>query len=147
MNYHRSTLVAASLAALLTPVISFAQCGGGGGAHSGGHGDRHRAPNATPHGDHGTALPPNDHRTVRIEVTSNGFVPAEIKLARGEPVTLVVTRSTDDTCARDIVIPAWGVKQRLPLGESVVIELTPSIRESVRFACGMDGISGLLVVE
>ncbi|HMI89716.1 MAG TPA: hypothetical protein VK509_00055, partial [Polyangiales bacterium] len=41
---------------------------------------------------------------VEMEVTEAGFVPANIKVKKGKPVELLITRKTDATCAKDIVI-------------------------------------------
>jgi hypothetical protein len=46
-------------------------------------------------------------QTVKLTVSDRGFVPAEITVKKGAPVTLLVTRETDATCAKEIVI-AWG---------------------------------------
>ena len=39
-------------------------------------------------------------QVVTMEVTSEGFVPAQVKVKANQPVKLVVTRKTDRTCAR-----------------------------------------------
>ncbi|HEY6001523.1 MAG TPA: cupredoxin domain-containing protein [Anaeromyxobacter sp.] len=85
--------------------------------------------------------------TYQISVTSDGFVPASIKVKRGEPVRLVVTRKTDRTCATEIVIKDHGINQPLPLDKPVTVELTPKKSGQVRYACGMDMIYGVLQVE
>jgi plastocyanin domain-containing protein len=82
-----------------------------------------------------------------IAVTSDGFVPATIQVKRGEPVKLVVTRKTARTCATEIVIKDYAVNQPLPLDKPVTIELTPKKSGQVRYACGMDMISGVLQIE
>ena len=51
---------------------------------------------------------------VLIEVTKEGFVvgnPPTLKV--GTPVTLVVTRTTDKTCATDIVLKEFGLSAPL----------------------------------
>lgn len=86
-------------------------------------------------------------RIIQIAVTADGFTPAKIRLKRGETVTLMVTRTIDETCAKEIVIPEYRIRKPLPMGEPVAIELTPTKSGSVRYACGMDMISGVLVVH
>jgi hypothetical protein len=44
-------------------------------------------------------------RPIELEVTRNGFQPALVRVTRGRPVELLVTRTSDDTCATEIVIP------------------------------------------
>ena len=43
-------------------------------------------------------------RSVEMSVTNKGFDPARIEVKKGEPVHLVVTRKTDGTCAKELVI-------------------------------------------
>lgn len=135
MNAKVLLLLAAASAAVTIPVTSEAQCGHGR------HGE-HAAAATHDHGSAATAA-----RSVEITVTENGFSPAQIRLERGATVTLVVTRTTDQTCARELIIPDYAVRKALPLGEAVAIELTPAKASTVRFACGMDMVSGVLVVE
>jgi plastocyanin domain-containing protein len=82
-----------------------------------------------------------------IEVTQEGFVPAEIKARAGKPVKLVVTRKVDRTCATEIVIKDFGINKPLPLNQPVEVTFTPSKAGKYRFACGMDMIAGVILVE
>ena len=86
-------------------------------------------------------------RTIQMQVTQDGFVPDEVKVKKGEPVQLVITRKTDKTCATEIVIKDYGINAKLPLDQPVTVALTPKKEGKVRYACGMDMISGVLVVE
>ncbi len=92
-------------------------------------------------------LAAGSERMVRIEVNKKGFVPAEVKLKAGEPVRLVVTRTVEKTCATEIVIKDFGIDRPLPLGRPVEIAFTPRKTGHSRFACSMDMIHGVLVVE
>jgi plastocyanin domain-containing protein len=85
-------------------------------------------------------------RSIELTVTSEGFVPATVHVKKGETVRLVVTRKTDKTCATEIVIKELGVNQKLPLNQAVTVELTPTKAGQLRYACGMDMISGVIVV-
>jgi plastocyanin domain-containing protein len=103
-------------------------------------------------GDHGaqpaaeTAVQKTGH-AIEVAVTSDGFVPANIKVRQGQKVRLVVTRKTDRTCATEIVIKDQGINQALPLNRPVTVEFTPRKTGQIRYACGMDMISGVIVVE
>jgi len=77
----------------------------------------------------------------------SGFVPAKAQLKVGEPVTLVVTRKVERTCATEVVIRDYGVRQPLPLGAPVEVTLTPRKAGAIRFACAMDMIAGELVAQ
>jgi len=65
----------------------------------------------------------NGVRTVEISVTDEGFVPSKVKAKKGEKVRLVVTRRTDSTCAKEIVVKDHGIKQPLPLDRPVKVLL------------------------
>lgn len=84
---------------------------------------------------------------VTVAVTEEGFVPAEIPAKAGQAITLVVTRKTDATCAKEIVFADLGVTKELPLDQGVEVTVTPTKTGDLRFACGMDMIAGKLVVQ
>ncbi len=85
-------------------------------------------------------------RTVNVTVTENGFEPSKVKAKKGEKVRLVVTRKTNSTCAKDIVIKEHGINQPLPLEKAVTVELTAAKSGEIRYACGMDMVSGVIFV-
>jgi plastocyanin domain-containing protein len=86
-------------------------------------------------------------RTIELAVTENGFEPARVKVTRGVPLKLVVTRKTDETCAKEIVIPDENITAELPLGKPVTLSFTPSRSGAIRYSCGMNMITGVLEVS
>ena len=87
-------------------------------------------------------------RTIALEVTGDGFVPANVNVKAGEAVKLVVTRKTDETCATELLIEGTDIKQELPLNKPVEIAWTPTKPGKVKFGCAMDMmVSGMLIVE
>jgi plastocyanin domain-containing protein len=94
--------------------------------------------------DKAPAKPP---RAIELTLTDAGLAPAEVKVVKGEPVRLAVTRKTDRTCMMDVVIQEVGVKQPLPLGKTVVVEFTPAKSGTFRVLCGMGMEFGKLVVN
>jgi plastocyanin domain-containing protein len=86
-------------------------------------------------------------KTVQVAVTDDGFVPQRIEARKGEPLTLVVTRKTERTCATEIVIKEYGINQPLPLDKPVTVTFTPTRSGQVKYACGMDMITGTLVIQ
>lgn len=86
-------------------------------------------------------------RTIQIAVTSEGFVPAEVKVKKGEKVTLVVTRKTEKTCATALVMKAKGINVDLPLDQPVSVDLKADRKGDLEFACPMDMIKGKIVVD
>jgi plastocyanin domain-containing protein len=88
-----------------------------------------------------------DSGRVTITVTEKGFEPEAVTVAAGKPVTLVVTRTTAKTCATELVMPAYGINQPLPLGEAVEITFTPAQAGELTYACAMDMYKGRIIVK
>jgi len=84
---------------------------------------------------------------IDIAVTADGFVPAQARVKVGQPVTLMVTRQVEHTCATDIVIKDYGVNKPLPKDQAVEVTFTPTKPGPIRYACAMDMIAGELVAE
>lgn len=86
---------------------------------------------------------------VSISVTEKGFEPENVSVPSGKPVTLVFTRTTDSTCAREVVIPLDGqkIEKKLPLNEAVAVEVTFPKAGQITYACGMDMIKGVVTVQ
>lgn|SRR5512147_2682903 len=84
---------------------------------------------------------------VAVSVGVNGFDPWHIEARAGEPLVLVVTRTTDDTCATEIIIREAGLKVPLPLGKPVRVELVPSRAGKLRFSCAMQMFQGEIDVK
>lgn len=124
----------------LGALVTFAAC------------DKKSPESATPteHANHATASaksPAAGAQTVSVTVTEDGFEPSRLEVQKHKPVTLVVTRKTDQTCAKELVIKEHNIKVALPLNEPVKITFTPHESGELKYACGMDMISGVIVVN
>ncbi|MDX2089696.1 MAG: cupredoxin domain-containing protein [Kofleriaceae bacterium] len=87
---------------------------------------------------------------VEITVTEKGFEPEDVAVPAGKSVTLVFTRKTDQTCAKEVILAmADGTKieKPLPLGEPVEIATTFSTSGKLAYACAMDMIKGTVTVQ
>jgi len=93
------------------------------------------------------AAKPAAAKVIEMTVTSEGYVPDKIHVKAGEKVRLQITRKTDKTCATEIVIKDLGINQPLPLNKMVTVEFTPKKSGQLKYACGMDMISGILFVD
>jgi plastocyanin domain-containing protein len=81
-------------------------------------------------------------------VTDKGFEPQNLRVQKGEPVTLVITRKSDATCATEIVIDEYGIKTALPLGKAVTVKFTPTKSGQLKYGCAMQKmIGGVIRVE
>jgi RND family efflux transporter MFP subunit len=101
-----------------------------------------------------TAAPPPSSATAaaevqsaKVTVTEKGYEPDKVMLRAGVPVRLTVVRITDKTCGTEIVFPTLDIKRALPLNEPVVIEFTPPKTGEIAFACGMNMLKGVIVVQ
>jgi hypothetical protein len=80
--------------------------------------------------------------TAELLVTDAGFVPADLRVTAGQKTTLRITRKTDATCAKDIVIPGHVQKTPLPLDTPVVVTFTPKKGGNIRYGCSMGQMVG-----
>ena len=87
-------------------------------------------------------------KTIEMSVTDKGFEPAVVKVKKGEPVTLVITRKTEKTCATEIVIDEEKISTKLPLNKAVTVSFTPKKAGDIKYGCAMGKmIGGVLKVE
>ena len=90
---------------------------------------------------------PQAQKTIEVQVTKEGFVPSQIEVAAGKPVTIAFRRTTDETCATEAVFPSLKRRVKLPLNTPVRVTLQPRSGQSIAFACGMGMYSGKVVVR
>lgn len=87
-------------------------------------------------------------RRIELKVTDEGFQPGNVTVKKGAPLVLAVTRTTDATCATELLIDGTDINTPLPLNKQVEIAWTPTAPGSVKFGCAMDKmIGGVLLVE
>jgi plastocyanin len=87
---------------------------------------------------------------IAIEVTSQGFSPNKLSVKRGVPVTLVFNRTTDKTCAKEVVIAVGDgttIERALPLKQKVEIAVTFAKAGELSYACKMDMVTGIISVQ
>jgi plastocyanin domain-containing protein len=105
-----------------------------------------------------TASPPpppapaasTDPSKIQISVTEKGFEPESVDVPSGKPVTIVFTRKTDNTCAKEVVLTmddGKRVEKQLPLNTPVELAATFPKAGKLGYACGMDMVKGTIVVQ
>ncbi|KFE59545.1 cupredoxin domain-containing protein [Hyalangium minutum] len=95
-----------------------------------------------------TRKPGDGPRVITLTVTEKGYEPSPISLKKDEPVKLVVTRKTEETCATEIVMKDYGINTPLPLNTPVEIAFTPNKTGTLTYGCAMGQmISGAFMVE
>ncbi len=86
----------------------------------------------------------------RVAVGEHGFAPTSLALAKGAPgstVPVTFVRTTDETCAKEVVFPDLGIKKDLPLNKPVTIDVPTDTSRTLSFQCGMAMYKGALVVK
>jgi len=83
---------------------------------------------------------------VSITADDKGFTPSSVKFKKGAPATLIFTRTTDDTCATEVVFPALDIKKDLPKGTPVTINVPTDKEQKLTFQCGMGMYKSAVVV-
>ncbi len=82
-----------------------------------------------------------------IAVTAQGYTPAVIKVQAGKPLELTFTRTSDATCATEVVVPDYKIKAALPLNKPVTVKFTPKKSGDIAFICGMGMFRGKVVAQ
>lgn len=79
---------------------------------------------------------------VEMTVTEKGFEPQNLRVKKGEPVTLIITRKTDATCATEVTVEGTKIKTPLPLNEAVTVTFTPDKSGKLKYGCAMNKMVG-----
>ena len=88
---------------------------------------------------------PDGSREVAIAVKTAGYDPGSIQAKPNEKLVLVFTRVEDTECGAQVKVGSGQVYD-LPLNKPVEIPVTAPASGKLAFACGMDMMSGLIVV-
>ncbi len=104
---------------------------------------------ATTHGTAGTTTMTTTtsasidaHPDVKAQKVKVGvkFEPAIIPAKKGQPLALEITRTTEKTCATEVIFdggPLAGKKIDLPLNQAVRVSFTPEADGDIVFGCAM----------
>ena len=86
-------------------------------------------------------------QTATVKITERGYEPYVLKFRRGVRTRITFIRTTDQTCAKEVVFSELGIKRDLPLNQPVVITLTPTKKGEFSFTCGMNMMRGKMIVR
>ncbi|CAN5468841.1 hypothetical protein BH09MYX1_BH09MYX1_65900 [soil metagenome] len=90
---------------------------------------------------------PSGKTLIAVTADENGFAPSAIDVNKDEPTALAFTRTSDDTCAKEVVFPELDVKKELPLNKTVYVEIPSGAARSFTFTCGMGMYKSAIVVK
>jgi hypothetical protein len=80
-----------------------------------------------------------------VEVSAHGFEPPHVTLTGTRQLRF--RRTSDQTCATEVVFPALGIDKKLPLNTDVLVDLPPNAAGEVAFQCGMGMYRGSVVAQ
>ncbi len=86
-------------------------------------------------------------QSITITLSESGYDPPSITLRSGILAHLTFIRKAEVTCGTEILIPEYGVKRELPLGQPIMVELTPRKAGEYSFTCGMNMLRGSIIVR
>jgi plastocyanin domain-containing protein len=84
---------------------------------------------------------------IAIRADGKGFTPSAVTVKKGSPSVLVFTRTSDDTCAKDVVFPELKMKKALPLNQPVDVEIPTDSSRTLAFTCGMGMFNSSVVIQ
>lgn len=84
---------------------------------------------------------------IKITVSASGYEPSSVPAKKGQSVKLAFYRPDAAGCGGEVVFPKQNITKKLPVGETVIVELTPTEAGEIAFACGMDMMRGKIVVS
>ena len=84
---------------------------------------------------------------VRVEVSSQGFAPAQITVTPMQRVRLAFIRRDAQNCGSQVKIPALGITRALVPGGVTLIEFDSPSDGRLAFSCGMGMMRGSIIVR
>jgi plastocyanin domain-containing protein len=85
--------------------------------------------------------------SVNVVADDKGFTPSSFELKKGAPATLIFRRTTDATCATQVVFPELKITKDLPLMVPVPIEVPTGDARTLVFQCGMGMFKGKAIIH
>jgi hypothetical protein len=95
-------------------------------------------------------VPPAAPGELRVLANEHGFAPSSLTVPKGPPgsiATVSFLRTTDQTCATEVVFPELDLKKALPLNKTVSVDLPGDAARTLTFQCGMGMYKGALLVK
>jgi ribosomal protein L37AE/L43A len=99
---------------------------------------------AADHSHHQAAIPAD---AIKVTVSKDGYTPTKLTVKAGQPVKLAFTRTDEENCGGTVVFPKLKISAKLPVGQTVLVELPAQEKGELSFACGMSMLKGTLIVE
>lgn len=94
----------------------------------------------------GVSAPSSEVQRVEIAV-DQGYEPAVIELQEGRPAELVFELKNPSECLEEVVLDDFNIRKKLVVGEKVAIRLDGLKKGTYDFHCGMNMVTGKIVVR
>src|SRR5262249_14837089 len=91
--------------------------------------------------------PPPGTQQSKVIADRKGFSPSHVEIEKGKPASLVFVRTSDQTCATQVVFPELKVEKELPLNTPVAIDVPTTEARTLTFQCGMGMYKSSVVVQ
>ncbi len=88
-----------------------------------------------------------EEAVIDITVDGKGFHPSYLEVDEGAKATLRFTRTSDKTCATEVVFPEIDVRKPLPLNSPVTVVVPTAKARTLTFSCGMGMYKSKLVIR
>jgi len=86
-------------------------------------------------------------QSVTVKINERGYEPTKLRIRKGVRTRVTFVRTTDATCAKEIVPGDFNLKRELPLNQPVAVDVTPTKSGTFTFVCSMNMMSGQLIVQ
>ncbi|MEK7509014.1 MAG: cupredoxin domain-containing protein [Patescibacteria group bacterium] len=80
-------------------------------------------------------------------VVKGVYAPAVLRARLGQKVKINFLRQESSECSRFVSFPDFKIRQELPEGKTVTVELAPTQKGEYTFTCDMSMYQGKLIVE
>ena len=71
-------------------------------------------------------------------IVRGGYTPSVITIPANQPVKLNFTRKDPSSCLEEVVLPDLGIKEYLPLNQTITVELAAQPKGEYQISCGMN---------
>jgi len=96
------------------------------------------------------SIPPAAPGELRVTAGEHGFSPSSLAIPKGAPgslATVSFVRTTDQTCATEVVFPELDIRKALPLNDAVAVNVPSDSARTLTFQCGMGMYKGAVLVK
>jgi plastocyanin domain-containing protein len=87
---------------------------------------------------------------LRVTAGEHGFAPSSLTVPKGAPGSMArisFVRTSDQTCATEVVFPDLDLKKDLPLNQPVSVDIPGDAARTLTFQCGMGMYKGAVLVK